>query len=275
MPRFHDHYDSLLCDLDGVVYLDGLAVEGSVETLNVLMSQGVKVAFITNNASKTPLEVHERLRGMGVNAHPAQIITSGQAVVSVLKEKYQPKNGPVLVTGSTQLQKMVGAVGFTLTQEADDKPQVVIQGFNPKLGWEDLAQASFAIQQGADWLVSNRDLSIPMPQGNAPGNGSFINVIAEISGRHPDFSAGKPEPVMFASAVKRFSMQRPLVVGDRLDTDIFGAIHAGYDSALVETGTHTRRDADALDEKRKPHWVLPNLQALLSEPLTEQSARLV
>ena len=263
---FFNGYDGLLCDLDGVVYAGNQPIDQAISTLNALIGQGVPVAFVTNNASKAATEVADHLIELGVATNAEHVMTSAQAVVDILTVKYHRDAGPVLVTGSPQLSQQIRAAGFETTQLAADKPQVVVQGFNPKLGWNDLAQASFAIQQGAGWLATNLDLTIPLSQGIAPGNGSLVDTVARATGTRPEVAAGKPAPVMFTTMAQKFSMTKPLVVGDRLDTDVLGAANAGFDGALVETGIHRRQDIDDHRSVVTPTWVLPGLELLLQEP---------
>src|SRR5699024_6629754 len=137
---FFADYDGVLCDLDGAVYAGSQPIDAATSTLNTLMAQGVPVACITNNAPKSANEVAQRLGSMGLKANPEHVMTSAQAVVELLSVKYDRNAGPVLVTGSSQLIKQVQAAGFTVTETAADRPQVVVQGYNPKLQWDDLAQ---------------------------------------------------------------------------------------------------------------------------------------
>lgn len=269
MTTFYHGYDGLLCDLDGVVYAGAKPIPYAIDTLNVLIERGIPVGFVTNNASKSATEVADRLTSFGVATDSNHVITSAQAVVDVLKREYQPADGPVLVTGSEQLTALIQAAGFAVTAVAADTPQVVVQGFNPHLGWKDLAEASFAIQHGAGWLASNLDLTIPLAQGVAPGNGSLVNTVAQATGQRPELAAGKPAPTMFRTMANRFSMRQPLVVGDRLDTDVQGALNAGFDGALVETGIHRRADLPAFRQISSPTWVLPDLSVLLNSPEPE------
>lgn len=273
MTTFFNGYDGVLCDLDGVVYAGSHRIDTAVATLNALIGQGIPVAFVTNNASKSATEVAERLNSMGLAVDDKDVMTSAQAVVSLLTIKYSPDAGPVLVTGSPQLTAQIEAEGYAVTGTAADQPQVVVQGFNPGLGWHDLAEASFAIQNGAGWLASNLDLTIPLTEGVAPGNGSMVNAVAQATGTRPEVAAGKPAPVMFTVMAERFSMINPLVVGDRLDTDMLGALNAGFHGALVETGIHQRADISTFQDVVVPDWVLPNLGALLREPLDAYRGR--
>lgn len=269
MTTFFNGYDGLLCDLDGVVYAGSQPIPGAIETLNTLIDRGIPVAFVTNNASKSATEVANRLITMGVNTDSDHVMTSAQAVVDLLQQQYYPENGPVLVTGSNPLAELIQAAGFGVTSSAADAPQVVVQGFNPELGWRDLAQASFAIQQGASWLASNLDLTIPLANGVAPGNGALVNAVAQATGTRPVLAAGKPAPVMFTSMARRFAMQHPLVIGDRLDTDVLGAVNAGFDGALAETGIHRRKDVTDFQQTVTPRWVIPDLTVLLDDARSE------
>lgn len=273
MSTFFAGYDGVLCDLDGVVYAGSHRIETAVHTLNALTDQGIPVGYVTNNASKSATEVADRLETMGLIVNTEHVMTSAQAVVNLLTIKYEVDAGPVLVTGSPQLAGQIQAAGYTVTDSAADAPQVVVQGFNPRLGWSDLAEASFAIQHGAGWLASNLDLTIPLTEGIAPGNGSMVNAVAQATGRRPEVAAGKPAPVMFTAMAERLSMTNPLVVGDRLDTDMLGAANAGFHGALVETGIHRREDVTTFRDVVVPDWVLPNLGALLREPLDAYRGR--
>lgn len=273
MTTFFAGYDGVLCDLDGVVYAGSRTIETAVVTLNALMAQGVPVAFVTNNASKSATEVANKLTARGLATDSEHVMTSAQAVVDLLLIRYAPAAGPVLVTGSPQLTEQIRLAGYAVTATAADNPQVVVQGFNPKLGWNDLAQASFAIQNGAGWLASNLDLTIPLADGIAPGNGSLVNTVAQATGTRPEVAAGKPAPVMFTAMAERFSMTAPLVVGDRLDTDMLGASNAGFHGALVETGIHRRANIAESRDLVIPDWVLPNLGALLRDPLDAYRGR--
>lgn len=269
---FFGGHDGLLCDLDGVVYAGNGAISGAVESLNALMARGVPVAFVTNNASRSPAQVAAHLRELGVNVtDDQQVFGSASAGVALLQRHVPLSEDPevagqgVLVAGSAYLAELVTDAGYTVTSNASTRPSAVIQGFDPGLGWCTLAQASYAIQNGAIWIATNLDLTIPRAEGRAPGNGSLVNAVATACGRRPDFSAGKPEPVMFELAAQQWGMDRPLVVGDRLDTDIEGGNRAGFDTALVLTGIHQSQDAEQADTVRTPTHLLSTLEDLLGE----------
>lgn len=268
---FLGRYDGLLCDLDGVVYAGDGPVPGAVESLNALSAGGVPIAFVTNNASRSSEQVAEHLASLGVELSSGQVFGSASAGVALLQQHLAgPHQGAagerrVLVAGSAHLAQLVEQAGYIPTDHAGDDPVAVIQGFDASTGWGLLAEACYAIERGALWIATNLDLTIPKAKGIAPGNGSMVNMVATATGRGPDGVAGKPEPVLFTLAADYFGLRRPLVVGDRLDTDIEGGNRAGFDTALVLTGIHQRGDAAAAHGNQKPNLVWPDLSALTAE----------
>ena len=264
-PAFHHGHDGLLCDLDGVVYAGGGAVPGAVETLTALAERGVPVGFVTNNASRAPESVAEHLRSLGVPARAEQVFGSAPAGVDLLEESLGSRTGRVLVVGSAYLRQVVRERGHEVVTSAQERPDAVIQGFDPGLGWADLAQAAYAVNAGALWVATNLDASIPRAEGVAPGNGALVGAVGQATGTVP-VAAGKPEPQLFRTAARALGLSRPLVVGDRLDTDIRGGNAAGFDTVLVLTGIDTRESAAAAPEADRPTWVLEDLPALLAEP---------
>jgi len=263
--HFFDGHDVLLCDLDGVVYAGEHAINGAVETLRELDALGVPVAYVTNNASRSPQSVAEHLNSFGLSVEGEQVLGSAAAGVSLLGEELQGRTARVLVVGSDHLRELVAGAGHELTESAAEGPEAVIQGFDPSVGWGDLAQAAFAIRAGARWVATNTDLTIPRAEGIAPGNGALVEAVARATGTLP-VAAGKPEPVLFRMAAERLGGLRPLVIGDRLDTDILGGNRAGFDTALVLTGIDGRHAAQAAPSDHLPTWVLDGLPDLLQTP---------
>jgi HAD superfamily hydrolase (TIGR01450 family) len=145
---------------------------------------------------------------------------------------------------------------------AEAAPEIVLQGYGPEVGWHQMAEATVAIRAGATWVATNADLTLPSPRGPLPGNGALIAAIATALGRPPDTIVGKPDPALFVAAARERQAKRPLVVGDRLDTDIEGANRAGMDSLLVFTGVSTADDLAAAPPERRPTYVAADLSAL-------------
>jgi glycerol-1-phosphatase len=262
-------YDVALLDLDGVVYLGGKAVGGAIQALAEARRRGMRMAFVTNNASRTPSAIAAQLNGLGVPAEPDEVVTSAQAAARLLAERL-PAGAPVLVVGAMGLRMAVRERGLRPVSTALERPAAVVQGYGPDVGYPLLAEGGLAVRAGAWFVASNADLTLPTARGLQPGNGSLVQVIAVATGQRP-VVAGKPEPPLHAEAVERSGARRPLVVGDRLDTDIEGAVRVGADSMLVLTGVSQPADAVLAPARRRPSYLAHDLSGLL-EPQPEVTA---
>ena len=262
-----DGVDLVLADLDGVVYTGDSAIAHAVESLNAA-AQTRRIGYLTNNASRTAASVAAHLASLGHAALEDDVVTSPQAAVRLLAGLV-PVGSTVLVVGGEGLTTVVEAAGFVVTRSALDQPVAVIQGFAPDVGWKDLAEASFALNDDPErpWVATNTDWTIPVARGIAPGNGTLVGAVHNAVGRLP-VVAGKPEVAIFEEAVRRFGGVKPLFIGDRLDTDILGANRAGMESALVLTGIDRRKQALAANAKSRPTYILGDLREL-AEPYPE------
>lgn len=254
-------YDLALVDLDGVAYRGPVAIPHAAESLTAARTAGMAIEFITNNASREPGTVADHLSSLGIAATPGEVLTSAQAAAALLVTEV-PSGAPVLVVGGPGLVTAVREAGFRQVTSADDDPVAVVQGFAQDLTWRDLAEAAYAVQRGARHIVSNLDLTLPNERGLAPGNGSLVGAVVNATGVRP-LSAGKPEPAMYRLAVERRGAGRPLVVGDRLDTDLRGARAAGYPGLHVLTGVSDARDAVLAPPGERPTYLAVDLRGLL------------
>jgi len=254
-------YDLVAFDLDGVVYLIDRPIAGAAEAVERLRAEGVPVAYATNNASRRAADVAALLTGMGVSASPDEVLTSAGAAAAVLAERL-PAGAPVLVVGAEALRAEVRDAGLTVVESAEDKPAAVVQGYGPDVGWKILAEAALAVRAGAMWVATNTDRTLPSPRGPLPGNGSLVAVLRTALDREPDLVVGKPEPALFTTAANLTGAKHPLVVGDRLDTDIQGAVGAGMDSLLVLTGVSGPADLLVASPDRRPTYVTADLAGL-------------
>jgi HAD superfamily hydrolase (TIGR01450 family) len=254
-------YDVALLDLDGVVYVGPHAVPGATDALQQAGSAGMRLAYVTNNASRPPAAVAAHLRSLGVPARDDEVVTSAQAAARVVAELVPP-GARVLVVGGEGLRVALGERGLVPVATSADAPAAVVQGFAPEVGWALLAEGAYALARGVPWVASNTDLTIPTPAGRAPGNGTLVEVLRLATGRSP-VVAGKPETTMHREAVLRTGATRPLVVGDRLDTDIEGATRAGVDSLLVLTGVTDAAGLVLAPPHLRPTFVAADLGGLL------------
>ncbi|MGW4579794.1 HAD-IIA family hydrolase [Rhodococcus aetherivorans] len=256
-------YDVLLLDLDGTVYRGAEAVPGAREAL----SEGAeRLFYVTNNASRRPAEVAKHLRELGFAADESNVVTSSQSAARLLAERV-PAGAPVLVVGTGALVDEVAAVGLTPVRSADAEPVAVVQGHSPETGWAILAEATLALRSGALWVATNVDSTLPTERGLVLGNGSMVAALRSATGCEP-LVAGKPAAPLLEDAVVRSGASRPLVVGDRLDTDIAGANAVGADSLLVLTGVSTVADLLRAPQKQRPTYVADSLAGLDAEAAT-------
>lgn len=256
-------YDVALLDLDGVVYLGKEPVPHAVESIQQARSQGMRMGYVTNNASRTPEVVAEHLSSFGLDVAVEDVVTSAQAAARVLMAHLEP-GSPVLILGGPGLHDAVTNAGFVASDVVDAK--AIVQGFSPEVTWSQLSDACAVLERDVVWVASNMDLTFPLPGHVAPGNGAYVRMLMSISGKQP-LVAGKPATPLMRESVDRLHAQRPLVIGDRLDTDIEGANNAGLDSLLVLTGVTRGEDLHDCVPLHRPTWVAPDLRGLVGGPL--------
>ena len=257
-----DQFDSLLLDLDGVVYRGKKAIPGAVEAISKAQQLDKKVGYITNNASRTPEQIAAQLRDFGIDVSSNEIIGSAESAAKLLASKLT--SGKVLVVGGEGLRAEVAKLGFEVVSSASEKPVAVLQGFSPDVGWPQLAEAAFAIQNGALWIATNQDWTLPLENGIAPGNGTLVGAVHTAVGILPEF-AGKPFRPIFDTAINQLGVSNPLVVGDRLDTDVKGAFTSELKSATVMTGIVTNKDLLGARSDERPNFILEDLTGLFEE----------
>ena len=253
-------FDLALVDLDGVTYAGHEPIAHAAAGLAHARSAGMRLVFVTNNASREPGSVSEQLSSLDIPAESDDVMTAAQACARLLGDHVAP-GSRVLVVGGAGLVTAVTEAGYVVVQSAQDGPVAVAQGFSPELGWADLAEAAYAVAGGAVHVASNLDLSLPTARGFAPGNGALVGAVTAATGVTP-FSAGKPSPAMYAMAVERAGASRPLVIGDRLDTDLAGARSGGYPGLHVLTGVSSARDDVLAAPGERPHFIGADLRSL-------------
>ncbi len=270
-------YAAIVCDLDGVVYRGPDPVEHAVEAL---AGAGVPVQYATNNAGRPPSVVAEHLARLGLTVAERDIATSSQAGVRVLQDRVEA-GARVLAVGGEGVAVALREGGFTAVLPgsvagSDDGSEyrsaaaatgsvaAVLQGYGPRVSAADLAEAAYAIEEGALWVATNTDATLPTHRGVAPGNGALVGAVSLAVGRAPDAVAGKPFPPLYLLCADRLGLpaERVLAVGDRLETDIEGAVAAGMDSLMVLTGVHDLRDAALAPRSRRPTYIAPDLRGL-------------
>jgi len=263
MRSLAQQHDCLLLDLDGTLFRGHAPTLGAVETLDKVSGRAL---FVTNNATRSAEEVAAHLGELGFTATAEDVVTSAQSAARLLSQRL-PAGSKVLVVGTDALAGEVAAVGLTPVRLFADEPVGVVQGLSMTISWPDLAEAALAIRSGALWVTSNLDPTLPTERGLVPGNGSMVAVLRTATGQEP-LVAGKPAPGLMYDALARGEFRSPLVVGDRLDTDIAGANAAELPSLMVLTGVNTARDAVYAVPEQRPTYIGADLRSLLEDSET-------
>lgn len=257
MNSLAQEYDCLLIDLDGTAFRGRQPTEGAVEALAEVRSRAY---FVTNNASRSADEVAAHLTELGFTATADDVATSAQSAARLLADQLPP-DSPVLIVGTEALAGEITAVGLRPVRSNDDDPAAVVQGLSLTIGWPELAEAALAIRAGARWVAANVDLTLPTERGLLPGNGSLVAALRAATGAEPQV-AGKPAPALLRDAAARGDFRAPLVIGDRLDTDIEGANAAELPSLMVLTGVNSARDAVYAKPAQRPTYIGHDLRSL-------------
>ncbi len=264
-------FDALVCDLDGVVYRGATAVPGAVDALRRVTREGRPIAYATNNASRPPAVVAQRLRDLGLSVDVDQVVTSAQAGARALGAR-MPSGTPVLAVGGPGVAEALRDVGLAPVTSATEGVAAVLQGFGAEVGWSELAEAAYAVASGAVWVATNTDRTLPTERGQAPGNGTLVQAVAAATGHEPEV-VGKPHAPLYelALSVLGTGPERTLAVGDRLDTDIAGAHAAGLAAVHVLTGVDGLPELVEVAAERRPRYVVAGLESL-HRPYAEPQA---
>jgi len=255
-------FDAAVLDLDGTLFRGTQVVPGAPEAVAALRRAGGRPAFVTNNASRPPGEVVEHLTAVGLRCDLSEVLTAAQAGAGLVAARV-PAGSAVLVVGGAGVREALIEVGLRPVFRADHQPVAVLQGWSPELNWAGLAEGAFALEAGLPWIVTNPDATLPTDRGIAPGNGSFVAMLASVTGREPDAVAGKPMAPLIELAISRLAARDPLLVGDRLDTDIAAASAVGLPSLLVLSGVTDLRALLLAGPTMRPSFLARDVTGLL------------
>jgi glycerol 3-phosphatase-2 len=253
-------YDAFLFDLDGVLYRAEMPVEHASEAIERLRALGRSLVFMTNNSARTPEQVAEKLDAVGIRASAEEVVSSAIVTADVLRER---DVADAFVIGEDGVLQALAGAGIRLVRVGADRADAVVVGWDRGITYDKLRTAALLVQRGAALVATNADPSYPAPDGLWPGAGALLAAVVATTGVEP-FVIGKPHAPLFEAARRRAGGRRPLVVGDRLDTDIDGAAALGLDSLLVLTGVSSR--ADLTSSRVRPTYVGDDLRALFAEP---------
>lgn len=255
-----ERYDCVLLDLDGVLYRGGEAVPGAREALVALRGARVQLAFLTNNSTRTPEQVAGKLEELGFVANPSEVVTSAIATADLLASR---GGGTAFVMGGEGILRALTGAGIRVVDGEPASTDLVVVGLDERLSYAGLRRASLLVRRGARFVATNVDRTYPAEGGEVwPGAGAIVAAVTAATGVEPEV-VGKPFAPLFHAALRRAGGGTPLVVGDRLDTDVAGAQALGWDSMLVLTGVSSERDL--VDARIRPTYVAEDLGALVRD----------
>ncbi|XCB30164.1 HAD-IIA family hydrolase [Arcanobacterium hippocoleae] len=253
MKTLVENFAGLFLDLDGVCYLGDAPAPNAPEGLEKARKLGVKQAFITNNSGRTPEVVAEHLTRIGIPASPDTVVNSAMSTADQMLAYLQPGTR-VLCVGGEGLRKALSDVGFEIVTSADAAPSAAVQGLSQDVGWQELSEVCLAVKAGAKYFATNIDATIPKERGEMLGNGSLVAAVKNAAGVTP-ISSGKPDRYIYEYAAKHTGLKQVLAVGDRLNTDIAGAVNARIPSLHVLTGVNSARDVVLAPESERPTYL--------------------
>ncbi|NOQ94582.1 MAG: HAD-IIA family hydrolase [Methylophaga sp.] len=277
-----DNLAGLIIDMDGVLWHGNNPIDGLVELFSTLRQLSLPFILATNNASLTQQQYVDKLRTMEVDVSLDEVLTSSMATARYLVQKLPVAQRRVFVIGEDGLKQPLVEQGFILTdlyqvnQTArgitDQGADIVVSGLDRQLTWDKLATATLNINAGAAFYATNSDTTLPTELGEVMGNGGTIAALEAVTGVKAT-SIGKPEPILYQQALEKLgtTAANTIAIGDRLNTDILGAVNAGLRSILVLTGISSKEDI--AEVTYSPTWVMADIievsemlrQSILSE----------
>ncbi|GMV99179.1 MAG: acid sugar phosphatase [Candidatus Hydrogenedentota bacterium] len=248
--------ESFLLDMDGTIYLGPKPLPGAAEFIAFLNQSGRKHLFFTNNPSSDAIAYSEKLRGMGIDTSPEQILTSGEATARFLV--LHTPHRRVFAIGTPSFEAELQRHGLTLET---NEPDVVVLSFDKTLTYAKLERACLLLREGLPYVATNPDKLCPTEYGYIPDCGAIAALLKEATGRDPKY-IGKPNPEMIHMGLAKLnsSPESTAMVGDRLYTDMEMAYRAGATAILVLTGEATRQEVE--QAPRKPDYVFDSVAAL-------------
>lgn len=253
-------YDLAMLDLDGVVYIGDGVVPSAPDALAAARAAGMRLAFITNNAARPPAVVADHLVELGIPASADDVVTSAQAAARLLADRLGAGARVVDLGAEGLHQALVGQQLIPVGVE--DEGDALVTGYAPEVRWREIMRAAGRVRDGLWWVASNTDMTFPTAYGTAPGHGVLVDMIRRFAGVEP-VVAGKPARPLLDETMRRVGGERPLMVGDRLDTDIAGAHNADVPSLLVMTGVTGIPELVSATPELRPTYIAPDLAGLL------------
>lgn len=257
-----DRFDAFLLDLDGVLYRGARAVPGAAEAVGSLRAAGKRIVFLTNNSARTPDQVAAKLEGMGIQAAPDEVVTSAQPTAAMLARSDDGRSPSAYVVGQDGIRAALADAGIEILEGEPEVADFVVVGWDDAVTYDRLRVAAVLVRRGARLVATNDDASFPAPGGELwPGAGAILAAVETASGGSATV-VGKPHRPLFEAALERAGTRRAVMVGDRVETDVVGAVEAGLEAVLVLSGA--AQLGHVLDHDALPAAVLDDLSGLLA-----------
>ena len=238
-------YKGYLIDLDGTMYKGNEKIEAAEFFVKTLKEKNIPYLFVTNNSTRTPEQVAEKLVSFGIPAKPDQVFTTSMATANYIYER--KPDASVYFTGEEGLRVALEEKGFRF---AGEDAEFVVIGLDRSINYEKFAIACLAVRNGATFISTNADIALPTERGFLPGNGS-LTALVQVSTQVQPIFIGKPEPIIVEQALQKLGTKKEetLMVGDFYETDIMAGLRAGIDTLLVHTGVTTKEQLEKYEKK--------------------------
>lgn len=248
-----------LLDMDGTIYLDNDLFDGTLDFLSEIKKKGGRYLFVTNNSSKSSDAYVAKLKRLGIDATEEDFLTSTDATILYIKNKFAGRK--FYSMGTKSFNKQLSEAGINITEDVSDDVFGLIISNDTELTFKKLDDASRLLTKGVEYIATNPDWVCPTSYGYVPDCGCFADILRRATGKTPTF-IGKPKPEMLLLAMEKFGYTKDetLMVGDRVYTDIASGYNAGVDTVFVLSGEGTVADAESSDTK--PTYILKNVREL-------------
>lgn len=250
---------AVILDIDGVIVRGWKMIPGTGKAVEKLRKMGLKIFFLSNNASRSRKSLCEKINKIGIRTEESEVYPASYATASYIAEKYP--NAKVYAMSSGGIEEELAAKGVRVVN--DSSAGIVAVGFDRTMTYDKIAIGFRAIMKGALFIASNEDPSFPVEDGLMPGAGAMVGALRFSTGKNPDVVIGKPHTYMIEMILKDAGLKKGevLLVGDRFDTDIRMAKRAGIKSVLVLSGISGEKDVKK-NGKTRPDLILKDLSGL-------------
>lgn len=251
MKRFKGY----LIDLDGTMYRGTEVIAEARDFVKSLIAEDIPYLYVTNNSTKTPEAVAQKLREFDIPAKKEDVFTSAMAAANYIWD--ENNSAKVFMIGEEGLKMALLNQNLDLA-EGNETVDYVVIGMDQHINYEKLAAACLAVRKGASYIITNGDTALPTERGLLPGNGALSSVVT-VSTQTKPLVIGKPESIIVDQAIKLLGIDKKdiAMIGDNYYTDILAGIHAGVETILVHTGVTTKEELSAIEEK--PSFIVDSL----------------